>query len=221
MRLVIPLLTGLIGTAILVWLGLWQLDRLAWKEGVLAAIDARIGQAPGGLPAAPAPLGDAFLPVTVTGRFTGQDIDVLVGLKDLGAGVRIVAAFETAEGRRILIDRGFRPEAQRRAPRVAAEATVTGNLHWPDDLNSSTPPPDARTGLWFARDLPAMAEALGTEPVLVVARSQTGDGIRPLPLDSAGIPNHHLGYAIQWFALAFVWAAMTAFWLWRNRRRPG
>jgi hypothetical protein len=60
---------------------------------------------------------------------------------------------------------------------MAAEATITGTLHWPRETDGYTPPPDPVTGMWFARDVPAMAEALRTEPVLVVARSDTGDGI--------------------------------------------
>lgn len=220
-RLIVPLLAGVLGTAILMSLGVWQMQRLAWKEGVLAGIEARVHDVPQALPPAPAAATDAYLPVTVTGAFAGRDIDVLVSRKQIGAGVRIVAAFRTDDGRMILVDRGFRPEARRRDPRLATTATVTGNLHWPDDLNSSTPAPDARTGLWFARDLPSMAAALGTEPVLLIARSDTGDGIEPMPLGVEGVPNDHLGYAVQWFLLALVWASMTGYWLWRNRRRAG
>ena len=55
--------------------------------------------------------------------------------------------------------------------------TVRGNLLWPQDSDSYTPPPDPGTGLWFARDVPAMAAKLGTEPTLIVAREPTGDGI--------------------------------------------
>jgi surfeit locus 1 family protein len=64
-----------------------------------------------------------------------------------------------------------------------------------------------------------MAAALGTEPVLIVARTDTGDGITPLPVDTAGIPNNHLNYALTWFCLAAVWLGMTLLLLWRIRRR--
>ena len=220
-RLILPLVFGLIGTGILASLGVWQLQRLHWKEAILAEIDARIAAAPVALPADPALPRDRYLPVKVEGRFTGQDLPVLVSSKDWGAGVRIIAAFETAEGRRILIDRGFLPEDRRGEPRPEKPATVTGNLHWPDEVDSYTPAPDGKTGLWFARDIPAMAEKLATEPVLIVARSETGDEIRAMPVDSGAIPNSHLGYAVQWFGLAAVWAGMTLIWLWRIRHpRP-
>lgn len=217
-RLILPLVFGLLGTAILIGLGLWQVQRMQWKAGILAQIEARLGDAPVALPASPDPVRDLYLPVAVTGRFTGQDLDVLASVKQVGAGYRIIAAFQTDDGRRILIDRGFLPEAARTAPRKAAAASITGTLHWPDETDGFTPPPDAATGLWFARDVAAMAAVLGTEPVLVVARSDTGDGIGPMPVDTAGIANNHFSYAVTWFSLAAVWAGMTALLLWRNRR---
>jgi len=65
-----------------------------------------------------------------------------------------------------------------------------------------------------------MAEVLGTEPVLVVTRklSEPEVGVSPLPVDTSGIPNDHLSYAITWFSLAVIWAAMTGFFIWRMRQ---
>lgn len=218
-RMILPLIFGLVGAAILIGLGSWQVQRLNWKAAVLAEIDARIGDVPVELSAAPDPVADRFLPVTVSGRFTGTEIDVLVSRKQIGAGFRIIAAFETTDGRHILIDRGFLRDEDRDAPRAKTTATIIGNLHWPQEIDSYTPVPDAKRNMWFARDVPAMAAALGTEPVLVVARDATGDGIDPMPVDSSTIPNDHLNYAITWFSLAAVWLGMTALLLWRIRRR--
>lgn len=218
-RWIAPLVFGLTGAAILVGLGLWQVQRLGWKEAVLAEIAARLQAAPVALPAAPDPVRDLFLPVAVAGRFTGADIDVLASRKEIGAGFRIIAAFETGDGRRILIDRGFVTDENRDRRRDTAAAAVTGTLHWPQETDGFTPPPDPGARMWFARDVAAMAEALDTEPVLVVARTPTGDGIEPMPVDTAGIPNDHLEYAITWFSLAVVWLGMTGLLLWRIRRR--
>jgi surfeit locus 1 family protein len=38
-------------------------------------------------------------------------------------------------------------------------------------------------------------------------------------VDTAGIPNDHLEYAVTWFALALVWLGMTAYFL-RRPERP-
>ncbi len=217
-RMILPLLFGLIGAAVLVSLGFWQLRRLDWKEAVLADIALRMQSAPVAVPATPDPARDRFLPVTATGDFTGQALDVLVSRVGIGAGYRVIAVFQTG-GRKILVDRGFVPEAARGAGHAAATGvTVTGNLHWPDELDYFTPAPDAKTGIRFARDVPAMAAALGADPVLVVARSDTGAGVEPMPVDGAA-PNNHLSYAIQWFLLAVVWLGMTALYLSRIRRK--
>ncbi|MDP2080888.1 MAG: SURF1 family protein [Pseudotabrizicola sp.] len=217
-RMIIPLLFGLIGGGILMGFGIWQLQRLTWKEAVLADIEARIVAAPVALPLLADPEADRYLPVTATGRFTGESLDVLVSRKQIGAGVRVVGVFET-DGRRVLVDRGFVAQGARDAPRGADATTVVGNLHWPSEVDSFTPPPDTKTGLWFARDVPAMASALTAEPLLLIAREPTAPGIEPLPVDTSGIPNDHLGYAVQWFGLAAVWLGMTAYLLWRIRRR--
>lgn len=217
-RMIFPLLLGVIGTAILISLGVWQLQRLAWKEDLLAKIDARIAAAPVAVPAQPDPEADKYLPVFAEGRFTGEHLDVLVSRKQIGAGVRVIEVFES-EGRRLLVDRGFLPEDQRNQPRDTTVTRVVGNLHWPEEVDGFTPAPDAKTGLWFARDLPAMATALTSEPVFIVAREPTGAGIEPMPVDNSDTPNDHLGYAIQWFGLAFVWLGMTVYLLWRINRR--
>jgi surfeit locus 1 family protein len=218
-RMLFPILMGLVGCAILISLGVWQLQRMQWKEGILAEITARIGADPVPLPASPTEAADEYRPVTVIGRLTGDFVELLAGQKGAGPGVRIIEAFETTEGRRILIDRGFLPEEARATPRPGREATVTGNLLWPQDADSFTPPPDEKTGLWYARDVSAMAAKLGTEPTLLVASVQTGDGITPVPVDTSSIPNDHWGYAIQWFLLATVWGVMTLYLLWRIRQR--
>jgi surfeit locus 1 family protein len=218
-RMILPLLFGLTGAAVLVWLGVWQLQRLAWKEGILADIALRMQSAPVAVPATPDTVKDRFLPVTATGDFTGDALDVLVSRAEIGAGYRVIGVFVTG-GRRLLVDRGFVAEQARGAGHAATLAvTVTGNLHWPDEIDSYTPAPDARTGIWFARDVPALAQALGTEPVLIIARTDTGDSIEPMPVGDAGIPNNHFGYAIQWFLLAVVWLGMTALYLWRITRK--
>jgi surfeit locus 1 family protein len=100
------------------------------------------------------------------------------------------------------------------------QVQVAGNLHWPDDRNSATPENDVAGNTWFARDVAQMAAQLQTRPLLVVARqiSPAEAGVTPLPVDSSAIPNDHLNYAITWYSLAVVWAAMTLYFLWRNRR---
>ena len=219
MRLWFPILMGVVGVALLLALGTWQLRRLAWKEAVIADIDARILAAPVDLPAVPDPEADRYLPVIVTGALGGEEAPVLVSLPGEGPGYRVITAM-TAGDRRILVDLGFVTEAEKNTARMAERVTVTGNLQWPDETDGYTPAPDA-SNIWFARDVPLMAERLGTEPILIVARGIEGAdlGTTLLPVDSSAIRNDHLGYAITWFVLAGLWAVMSALLVWRNRAR--
>lgn len=221
-RMIFPLLLGIVGAAVLLSLGVWQLQRLAWKEGIIAEIEARIGADPVPLPDSPNPERDRFLPVTATGTITDEELDVLVSVKQAGPAYRIISAFETEGGRRILLDRGYVPDEAKDDPRPPVRGvTVTGNLHWPDEIDRWTPEPETDRNIWFARDVPRMAEALDAEPVMIILRdtSEADPAATPLPIDTAGIPNDHLEYAITWFGLAAVWVGMTAFLLWRIRQR--
>ena len=219
-RFLAPLLIGLIGAAVLGSLGVWQVQRLTWKEGVLADIEARSQGAPVAVPATPDPDADRYLPVEATGTITGDEVHVLVSTRDTGAAFRVIAAFETEEGRRLMLDRGIVRTEAKTAPRPATEATVTGNLHWPDEIDGFTPEPDLAANIWYARDLPALADALDAEPVLIVLRgsSETDPPVTPLPVTATGIPNDHLEYAVTWFGLAAVWVLMTFVWIRRLRR---
>ncbi len=220
-KLIFPLVLGLAGVAVLVALGVWQMQRLAWKEDVLAGIDARLMAPPADLPATPNEARDEYTAVQFGGAVAGDELHVLVSGTSAGTGYLAIAAFETETGRRVLLDLGLLPLEAKDAARETDQTTVLGNLIWPDDVNSSTPEPDLAANIWFGRDVVAMAEALDTEPLMVVAREMSTPDARTtlLPVDTSGIKNDHLEYAITWFSLALVWAAMTAYLITRTLRQ--
>ncbi|MEP2027487.1 MAG: SURF1 family protein [Paracoccaceae bacterium] len=212
---------GLAGAAVLIGLGVWQMQRLAWKHGVLAQIDSRIAAPPVAVPQSPDPEADKYLPVLAAGEILQGEAHVLVSIKDVGAGYRIIAPYLLPGGRRILLDRGFIGISAKDMPRSIGPIEVTGNLHWPKETDKYTPEPDLETNTWFARDVAALALSLDTLPVLLIARttSESDPSVTPLPVDSAGIPNDHLQYAITWFSLAFIWLVMTGFFLRGSRAK--
>lgn len=217
--LILTIVLFFAGLATFVSLGLWQLDRLAWKEGVIAEIEAQISADPVPLPASPDPEADRYRPVTVSGRLDPGELLVLVSSRDFGAGFRVIAPFVTEDGRRILVDRGFIPTTARDTTRDIGVKEITGNLHWPDERESATPADDPDGNWWYARDVAKMAAALGTDPILIVARSATDAAILPMPVDTNSIRNKHLEYAMTWFLFAATWVVMTGYALWRIRRR--
>ena len=218
-RTIFILIIGLIGIAVLLSLGIWQVQRLAWKEGILAEIDAKIEGAPSALPLSPTVQAHKYQPIEVSGRFLDTRIRVLVSQKLIGAGYRIIQPFQT-DGRVILVDRGFVKIDQTEDLRND-QATILGNLHWPEEVDQYTPEPDLTRDIWFARDVPELAAALNADPILVIAREITpsSEKVSPIPISSSGIPNDHLQYAITWFSLVAVWAGMSGLFLFGTRRR--
>jgi surfeit locus 1 family protein len=219
-RMISALVFGVCGTAVLCGLGTWQVLRMYEKRLQLDEIVAGISVAAVEVPEQLDPDVDRYRPVFAEGRFTDEALYVISGKSGVGAGVRVISVFEF-NGRRILVDRGFLPEDQKARDLTVTDAKISGNLMWPRDSDAYTPPPDPKTGLWFARDAVAMAAQLQTEPVFVVANAPTGDGIEAMGVDTSSIPNDQWGYAITWFSLAAVWAVMTAVLVWRIRATKG
>jgi surfeit locus 1 family protein len=224
-RMIFPLIFGIAGIAVLLMLGNWQTRRMVWKNNIIAEIDREIVAPTVPLPDQITP-DMKYMPVTATGTTGSRELHMLTSSQETGTGYRVITPFtvQSAPGsptasRTIMLDRGFLPASAKDAPRPQLELDVEGNLYWPDDLNSSTPDPDLGRNIWFTRDVPTMAAALGTEPVLIIARQDTGQGITPWPVDSSTITNNHVAYAFTWYSLAFVWLVMTGYLLWRIRRR--
>lgn len=213
-------LFGLVGTAVLAGLGLWQLERLEWKQGLIAELDARLAAEPVALPAAPDPEEDNFLRVAVAGETGAEALYVLTSERPWGAGFRVIAPLDLAgEDRSVLVDLGYIPERLKgEAVADGKTAEVTGALFWPREADSFTPPPDRAENIWFARDPAEMAGALGTAPLLVVADAHDlGEWPKPRRL-GVNLRNDHLGYAITWFSLAAIWAVMSLALARRERR---
>lgn len=218
-RLIFPIVLGLSGLILLCSLGIWQIGRMYEKRAQLDEMTAGISTPAVAVPDTYDPEIDRFRPVIVAGDFTGERLYVISGKPDVGAGVRVISVLQTETGRRLLIDRGFLLDQDKHKVLTQKRVNVIGNLMWPRDANEYTPPPDAKTGMWFARDADKMSAMLNTEPLMIVARTDTGDGIEPVPVNTASIPNDHWGYAITWFSLALVWALMTGALIWRITAR--
>lgn len=206
-------------------LGLWQLDRRDWKLGLIETAQARMAAAPVALPSALDPARDDYLPVFTDGRFLAEPpIRFLNSLKPHGPGHDLIVPFETADGQRILLDRGFVPLRNEDAtPAPEGNQRVVGLLRWPDDRNFFTPEPSVERREWYSRDVNSLAEAAGTEPVLLVLQPDGSTGWPRSRPPRVTLPNNHLQYALTWFGLATVWGVMSLFWAYRLRlaRRRG
>ena len=217
-RMIFPLLLGALGAAVLAGLGFWQVDRLAWKEAILADIDARMTADPVAIPEAPDYARDNYRRVQVRGDLAGPELHVLVTRKPDGPSFRVIRALESRAHGRIMVDLGTVPEAAKTTDRPGGPVLVEGNLIWPDETDGFTPDPDQAGNMWFARDVDIMAAALDARPVMVVA-SATDPALEPRPWPvGVNIPNDHLQYAITWFSLLVIWVGMTLYLVARIRR---
>ncbi len=185
--------------------------------------EARISAAPGPLPAAPTPEADQFRPVLIRGAYA-QEPETLIATSRApdGPGFRVVEVFEaeTPAGapRRILVDRGYVPSAKRDpASRPeslrSGEQELSGVLRWFDEGNFAIPKPDFENRLWFERDVPALAAALGTEPTMILAADEDPTALPLADPPDVSYRNKHLEYAGTWFSLAAAWALMSFVWL--------
>jgi len=221
--------------ALLVGLGVWQLKRLAWKEGLIAHIEARSTAPPITLKEAveAARNGDAsYFRVQVEGRFLNDKERYLYALSDGTPGWEVITPLATDGGDVVLVDRGFVPDAlrdpaSRSQGQIEGVVAVTGLVRAPEAKDTFTPDNDPARNRWFWRDLTGMAGSMfpqgatGTAPFFLAAeRSEVPGGWPKGGQTRLALTNNHLQYAITWFALAFCIVVIYAFYV-RSRLREG
>ncbi len=226
-RRLLPLLFfAAAASTVLVALGTWQVQRLAWKEALIAAADARAGAAA----VDPPPLADwpGFRPddhiyrkVTLTGRFRhDQEIHVYTTLTrpkgDYGGpGYWVMTPLARDDGTIIIVNRGFVPldfkaPATRAAGQVAGRVTVTGLMRAAEPRGRFTADDDREKNVWIRRDPERFAEFLGlpaesVAPFFVDAAAGSSPGGLPQGGETRlAFTNNHLQYALTWYGLAAV-----------------
>jgi surfeit locus 1 family protein len=193
-------------------LGIWQLQRRAWKHDLVARVEARIHAAP-----VPAPTDcanaacDPYRHVFAEGVFRHDRETLVQAVTEAGAGSWVFTPLEGADGRAILINRGFVP-TDRRDPATRAAGQVVGPVRITGLIRASEPngaflrANDPAGSRWYSRDVAAIAAARGltlAAPYFVDADAAPNPGGLPLGgLTVVAFPDNHLVYALTWFALA-------------------
>ena len=242
-QLLFPTIAAVAGLVVLLNLGMWQVHRLAWKEALIAHVAADVTK-----PAVDAPgpekwgqgaeVGDAdYRHVKVTGHYLGSSAYYYTSLSDPkgrldGPGYLVYSAFETNDGWRVMINRGFVPQGlaaddiERLETMPAGELTLTGLLRRSEKPNWTTPAADKAKRIWFARDTDDMADVIGLgqgdlAPYSIDLDAEfTGENGLPQAGETiVQFKNDHLGYALTWFGLAATLAGVYlayAVSLWRK-----
>ena len=204
--------------ALLIGLGVWQLKRLEWKEGLIAEIETRTKGPPISLKEAVAlareGLDPSYYRVKVEGRFDHTKELYLYAVTGAGVGWHVISPLKTGDSDLVLIDRGFVPDALRdpssRADgEIAGAIAVTGIVRMPETQSLFIPDNEPGANHWFWRDVQAMTSAMfpaGTVEVapffLEAEKSDVPGGWPAGGQTRLDLPNNHLEYAVTWFLLA-------------------
>jgi surfeit locus 1 family protein len=196
-------------------LGSWQIQRLFWKENLIAARVAAVAAATITASSIAAAAPDMeYHHVSAIGVFLNDKEIFLGATSDAGRnGYQVLTPLREPDGRIVIVNRGFIPaELKDRAKRIAGEPAgpvhIEGLLRLPPDGRPNWFLPDNRPDMnyWFWVDLPAMAAAdklADVAPFYIDADATPNPGGWPKGgVTRLALPNDHLQYAITWFSLA-------------------
>ena len=217
------LLASGLGLVVLCSLGTWQLKRLAWKEGLIATLTARMVDDA-------VPLADALK------RFTaGEDVEYLKvtakGVLDIAhplykqtvfyetAGWEGLAPFQSVDGPQVLVDLGGTDQHGFVANQVPEVLGVIRLHHL--GRGYFDPTNNVEKNEWFWWDLPAMQKAAAMKdgsPLIILQALGNESGFQASPA-KVELNNNHLGYAITWFGMAAALVGVTAAFVFQCGRR--
>lgn len=233
----ITLILGAVLFAILVALGTWQVERLYWKEGLLAEIEARTH-------AAPVPLAEIekvwnegqdvdYRTVKVAGRLLNDKERHFFATYDGYSGFYVYTPLLLDDGRAVFVNRGFVPydrkePATRPGGEVEGQVTITGLARNPLDAKPSSlvPDNDLPANIYYWKDLATMASQSGIDrgklvPFFIDADKTPNPGGAPVGgVTIIDLPNSHLQYAVTWYGLAATLVVILAISLRRRYKLP-
>jgi surfeit locus 1 family protein len=228
-------------------LGIWQIERRAWKLDLMARVDQRVHAdavaAPGiqewpQLSAAK----DEYRRIHTTGTFTATPDTLVQAVTTQGSGFWVMSPLRLADGSVVMVNRGFVPPAAidqiATAPTAANRtSTVTGLLRMTQPDGAFLRKNDPTNRRWYSRDVHAIAAAHGLDrvaPYFIDADASSMPAIQPAAGNARVVPlggltviafhNNHVVYALTWFTLAAMVAAATGYFSgvtrWGRRNPP-
>lgn len=215
-------------------LGTWQVQRRAWKLDLIERTTERVHHAPVALPAASSwpqitAASAEYLPVQVQGVWLDKQSVLSKAVTEDGAGFWLMTPLQLADGTQVLVNRGFTAEKNRsmwlkhigEAGPSSQQATVIGLLRMSEPGGGFLRENNADAGLWFSRDVAAIAQAQGLKqaapffidqgvparnPAHAQAKADSAfaqDVLRP-GMTVISFTNTHLVYALTWYGLALM-----------------
>ena len=219
--LVLPFILTLIALGVLLSLGNWQMQRMAWKADLIKLVNERV--------ASPAisfkelvqrssNLEDIrFQPVRLSGIFDhSEERHYFLPYKGK-VGWHVITPFVLTSGETVLVDRGFVPNALKEAKErpkglIAGLQEIEGLVRLSEERNYFSPLNDVRQNKWYVRDLKELYGSLkrpedgqSSWPFMVDQKRTSTSGEWPLPgVTKVTFTDKHFGYALTWYGLALT-----------------
>ena len=211
-------------------LGVWQVQRRAWKLDLIERVSARLQAPPSALPAPDqwqhlSAASHEYQTVRLQGQWLAHKTVLTQATTALGAGYWVLTPLQMADGVQVLINRGFVPQDQRaqwQAPQASPAqttdeppATVVGLLRLSEPGGGFLRRNDPAQQRWHSRDVAAIAQAqqLGhAAPFFVDAGlpPRQGPTAADLPADMVG-PWPRPGLTVVRFPNSHLVYALTWF----------
>ena len=198
-------------------LGVWQWQRMGWKDALIERVEARVHADPVPPPprsrwAAITAESDEYRRVRLSGRFLPGPETRTQAVTALGAGWWAIAPMRTTDGDIVLVNRGFVPTGEDASPPPVGAVAIEGLLRISEPKGGFLRRNDPAQDRWHSRDVSAIARARGLDagsvaPFFVdAARDAGGQGWPRGGLTVVTFRDHHLSYALTWFGMALLTA---------------
>lgn len=210
-------------------LGTWQVQRMGWKQALIARVEARVHAAPATPPArADWPLvdeeRDGYRRVRVTGRFLPALETRTQAVTALGPGSWVLTPLRTDGGDYVLVNRGFVPSQATTSAAPTGPVEIVGLLRISEPKGGFLRSNDPAHARWYSRDVAAIARARklpanAVAPYFVDA--ERGPSSQAWPrggMTVVAFRDHHLSYALTWFGLAAL-TLVAGYFLFASERR--
>ncbi|TKS54491.1 SURF1 family protein [Luteimonas yindakuii] len=196
-------------------LGIWQTQRIGWKDALVARVDARLHAEPVD-PPAPARWSsitaedDEYRRVRLRGEWLDVAPARTQAVTELGAGWWLLSPLQTGSGEIVLVNRGFVPGGAEPVARPSGPAEVVGLLRLPEVGGGFLRNNDPAADRWHSRDVGAIAASRGlpagrVAPYFIDAAHDPAQAGWPRGgLTVVKFRDHHLQYALTWFGMALL-----------------
>lgn len=220
---IVPTLLTVAMLVLLVGLGVWQLQRMSWKNGLLAGIAARAHGTPVSLDKALTLSDPEYARVRINGHFLNSLERHLLMTGPEGPGVHVITPFVTEAGDAVLVNRGFVPDGlidpkTRPLGQIESNVEVIGLLRQAEVPGTFTPVNDPAKDIWYWRDAAAMLAGVAVpgKPQTIFIDQEASDVPGGWPrggVTNLDLPNRHFEYALTWFAFAATLAVIYAIYM--------